>query len=77
MTCKLHRLPVFLTQELPSEQSQGGCGTFKSCADIKWGDRTYNADVLSRKSCRPSEGACNAVALRSVDCQCDFLFFEP
>ena len=48
MTCKLHRLPVFLTQELPSEQSQGGCGTFKSCADIKWGDRTYDADVLSR-----------------------------
>ena len=36
-------------------------------------DRTHNADVLSRKSCRPSEGACNAVFLRMVIYRCNFL----
>ena len=77
MTCKLHRLPAFLTQEMTNEQSQGGRVTFRSCADIKCGDRTYNANVLSRKSCRPSEGACNAVVLRAVGSQCDIVVFGP
>ena len=73
MTCKLHRLTVLLIQDSLSEQSQGGYIAFKSCADVRWCLRTYNADVLSRKSCRPSESACNAVVLRTVKLGCDFL----
>ena len=77
MTCKLHKLPIFLTQGLLSEQLQGECTTFRSCAHTRGSDRTHNADVLSRKSCRPSESACNAVVLRTVNIRCAILISGP